>query len=149
VDLSHQFRRNGPKALTSIQRSGRLHSTPSSCIANGALSFSFRVALFDGVSLIVKLSTPGQAKFDLGLPFVEVDLEGDQRQGLRLEPEIELGDLASVDEQLALAIGVVTSKARCELPRRDVEPEQPKLSVVDAGVRICELGLAFPKRLDF
>ncbi|CAB4834346.1 unannotated protein [freshwater metagenome] len=53
-----------------------------------------------------------------------------------------------MDEEFALAIGIVATKTRSELPRRDMQAEEPEFMIVDAGVGISELGLAFSKGFD-
>ena len=46
-----------------------------------------------------------------------------------------------------LRSGSCAPNPRGELPRRDVQLEEPQLAAVDPGVRLVELGLALPQRL--
>ena len=90
----------------------------------------------------------GQGDLDLRPPIAEVQRGGNERQGLLLGLAHQLVDLGSVHQQLALPVRVVGAHPGGELPRRDVELEEPELPVVDPGVGLAELGLAFAERLD-
>ena len=97
------------------------------------------------MALVVELSSASQPQLHLRLSVMEVDLEGDQRQGLGLGLNHEFVDLAAVCQELSLSISLVASKSRRVLPLGDVKPEQPQLVVIDSGICVGELRLPLSK----
>src|SRR5579862_3268518 len=98
-------------------------------------------------ALVVEAAAPCQGQLHLRLAVFEVQLRRDEGERLLLGAAEEFVDFASMEEELAPTVWIVCPEPRCELPRRDVDPEQPHLAVGHPRVCVVELCTAAPERL--
>ena len=115
--------------------------------SHGARDVALGVALGDRLATVLGLLAFGESQFDLRFAAGEVDLEWDHRVGLRarfVEPLIEF---VSAREELAAPVGVVTTEPDGVEPRRHVHLIEPQFVVVETGVALGDLCLAFSERL--
>lgn len=74
-------------------------------------------------------------------------IEGYQCQTLLGHSRSEAVDLSSVQEQLPGAFGLMPPTPG-KVVRRDIRPDQERLTVADVSEAVFELGLAFPETFD-
>lgn len=99
---------------------------------------SLAVILFDGLALVVQLLAAAKANLYFGdAPFVEVDLQGNQRQPLFMGEASELDLLGAMDEQLARTLGNMVPDAGLRI-FGNVSADQPNLSLFDTCVRFIQ-----------
>ena len=89
-------------------------------LADLALGLSSRVALCNGVALVVETTTSREGELDLGEAVLEVNAERHECQRLLGDTTRELIDLPAVQEQLAGPHRVEAAEARGVLVRRQV-----------------------------
>src|SRR5581483_7092823 len=132
----------GPR---SASRARRTSSSPAAL--QGALDLPFGVAAREIASLVAKLLATCERELDLDPPVLEVEAGRHQREPALANLAVERGDLALVQEELAVARrGVVRDVAL--LVRGDVGPDEPGLAVADVGVRLVQSDPAVAEGLD-
>lgn len=118
-------------------------------VPHGHGDLALRVTLGECLTTVVLLATAGEGDLDFGAAIFEVHLERHDGQWLCLGLDPPLVDLVAMDEELPFPIWVVTPESNGVAPRWDVGGEQPELTVVDPGVALGDLRLAFSQRLHF
>src|SRR5436305_8502613 len=98
-----------------------------------ALDAALRLAVGDVAPLVAAFLAPPQGELDLGAAVLEVQAGRDEREALLGHLGGEPLDLAAVQEELALPVGVVRGD-RGLLVRRDVQADEPELAVARVGV---------------
>src|SRR5579871_657060 len=116
--------------------------------AHGALDFALGVALGNGFALVIELLAPAEADFDLGMIALEIELEGNQCQPLCLHLADQIVDLAAMQQQLAVAQGVVVH-VRSLLIDGDMAAFQPDFAVFDTRKRAAQVHLAVADGFNF
>ena len=134
----------GEGTVSSERRSTVLLEVPN---RNGY--FALRVALGERLTTVVLFTTAGEGNLDFGAAIFEVHLERHDGQRLCLSLDPPLVYLVAMDEKLPFPIWVVTPESNGVAPRWDVGGEQPELTIVDPGVALSDLCLAFSQRLHF
>jgi len=116
---------------------------------DGAGYFTIRVALFDGLALVVLTLAFAEGDLNLGLPLdIEINLGGNQRAAALGEFGGELADLFFVQQQFALAIRrrVHVTRLRVGL---NVQIIEINLFFFDQRERIREHGFCGAQGFDF
>ena len=107
------------------------------------------VALTNGLTLVPVLLAGTDGDLDLGVTVLEVQLQRDDRLARAVSLPRQLGDLAFVEKQLALAHDVVVAPGS-EGVLGDVEVVHPHLApVIDLGESIGQGSLAGAQGLHF
>lgn len=104
---------------------------------------------FDGIALVVLLLAAGDAKFDFGFAFLEIDGQGNERGALLAGRPGQSLDFAAMGQQLARALGLVIGYQRCLFVRVDVGVVEHQLTILDSREGILERRLTLAKRFDF
>src|SRR3954470_16237663 len=133
--------------MRSARRSAAAPGRARSSRAHRALHVSLVVAAFLVGALVVKLFALAECERDFRLAAAEIDLERNQRQSLTLDGSDHLADLLPVQQELARPRGLVIEVARLFVGRY-VQIEQKNLSILNDRVRISDVGLSVPQRLD-
>jgi hypothetical protein len=121
---------------------------PSLGVGELARHLAARIPLGDVAPAVVELLAPRQAQLDLGAAASgDVQPERDERQALGPEPALQLVDLGPVEEELAVPLRLMAPAVGLS-EWRDVGADQPRLIVLDPGVRVGQVDLAGPDRLD-
>src|ERR1700728_1521628 len=103
-------------------------------------------ALFFGLALVVELLAAREGKLDLGAaPFVEIELERDERHALALDRTDELVDLPAVQQELARPLRRMI-EAVCLLVFGNVRVDQPYLAATAVRVGFTDRRLAETQR---
>src|SRR5512133_2455634 len=136
-------------APTGTKRTAR--SSSSSCVSSpapkGALDGALGVALGDVAALIALLLAPRECDLELRAAVLEVEAGRHERQPLLVDGPDQGIDLAPVQEELPVAVGVVVGDVSlCVLV--DVGADEPDLAVADVGIRLGERDTAVAERLD-
>src|SRR3989440_3859123 len=138
-------RRSGATGTTRTARSSSSSwsATPGLELA---LDPALRLAVGDVAALVASLLATGERELDLCTAVFEIEPGRHERQALLGDLGREPVDLATVQEQLAGAVGVVGLGGL--LVWRDVEADQPELAVARVGVGALQNRVALPERLD-
>src|SRR5919201_4005397 len=112
-----------------------------------ALEAAPRLPLGDVASLVPSFLATGEGELDLGAPVPEVEPCRDEREAALGGLRGELVDLAAVEEQLAVAVGLVWLDRGLRV-RGDVCADEPELAVARLGVGATQAGLPLAERLD-
>src|SRR4029077_12463965 len=131
-----------PRARRTLRRSASLAPRVAAC----AVHLALRMALRDGLSLVVRLLAAPDPEQQLGAALGEVELQRHERVALLLERLPELLDLGAVEQQLALPHRVQVP-AIALLVGWDVELHHPRLAVLDRGPGLLEARLPRPEAL--
>src|SRR3954447_24602946 len=115
-------------------------------VAHRPLGFACHLALADRLALVAPVLASGQRDLDLRHRPREVDPRRHDRQPALGRLADQPLDLALVEQELAVALGVVVG-ARRRPVRRDVDVVQPHLAALDGGVAVLELGAPLAQRL--
>ena len=92
----------------------------------------------------MELLAAPQADLELGsAALIDVHLERHEREPLGLCLGQQGQYLAAMEQQLALALGLVVVAVAC-VPGRDVRADQPRLAALDARVCVGEAHLSGP-----
>ena len=113
-----------------------------------AVHLALGILQLEGFALVVLLLTPGQGDIDLGQPaVVNKEAEGDNGKPLLLRLALQLVELLALQQQLAVALGVVVV-VRSPPVLGDVHAAHEQLAAVEVAVGIHQAGLAGAYRLD-
>src|SRR6185295_2459550 len=113
----------------------------------GLLHLTLGLPLAQRGALVVQLLAAGQADLDLDPATLEVDLQRHDRQALLGRLAHDAGDLALVEQQLAVALGLVIGVGAVAV-RIDVTAPEPRLAVTHGGVGILEVHLPVAQGFD-
>jgi hypothetical protein len=118
----------------------------SATIPHQALLLPLPVPLLHRFALVVHLLAPGQRQFDLRPPSaVKIDRQGHEREALAVHRSMQLGDFATLQQQLPLASRLMVEAVAVAI-FRNVAVDQPHLVILDGGVTLRYRSLALPQR---
>src|SRR5262245_7064776 len=115
--------------------------------ARGAVHLPLDLSLAQRRPLVVELLATGRADLELGATLLEVDPQRNQGQAALGDLASEAADLASVEQQFAITLGIVIGVGAMTVGA-DVAAEQPDLVVSHRRIRVLESDQAGAKRLD-
>src|SRR6185437_3275263 len=104
---------------------------------------------FDRLALIVLLLSLGDPDLHFCPPAFEIDRQRNQRRRFLLGFRGQAFDLATMGQQLAVALGLMVIDQGRLLVRIDVGAVENQLTIFDAGPGILQLGFAGPERFHF
>ena len=110
-------------------------------MALGAVHLALLLALHEFPALVIGVAALGQSDLDLREAVDEVDLERDEGEALFVDLAGQPIDLASVNQQLPLPLGIVTARGRVRV-RGDVGVLEPQFAVLERCICVLELHLA-------
>ncbi len=125
----------------------RPHSPAALDVRHLAREIALGVAVRDRSTLVVELLAARQPELDLGPTAGDVQLERHDRLALRAGATQQLVDLLAVEQQLAIALGLVVVAVPL-FERRNVGADQPGLALLDPGVCRRDVRLPGADRLD-
>src|SRR3954453_18859215 len=101
---------------------------------HGPADVQLGVALRDRLALVALVAPAGEGELDLHPAVLEVERRRHQAEPALVDLRLEARDLAAVEQQLALTVGVVAEHAGGVHVRRDVQPDEEHLAVADPAV---------------
>ena len=106
---------------------------------------TLRVALGDDAPLVAALAAACEGDLDFHAAVLEVHARRDERQALLAHLPVQRVDLAAMQEELAIAVGLVPQRP-CLRVLGDRRADEPRLAVADVGVCLPELNVAVRAR---
>src|SRR2546423_9563353 len=103
-----------------------------------ALDLPVGVAARDVAPLVARLLPAGDGELDLRAAALEVELRRDEREATLAHLAGERLDLLAVEEELAVAVGVVV-RGVALVVRRDVRADEPDFSIAKVAIRALEV----------